>query len=625
MNTNITLIGDWHGASSQARRAISAPFPTPAPAPAPGTRVFLHLGDFGIWSPHSAHTPAYLKAIQKSLLRVPRPPDSPPPNLFFIDGNHECADATTRAVTPTGFTLYTDLKSGDKVLSVSDDGSQSWQTIQEVIIKDYSGPLVYVSSRGLDMALTPGHRVVYQNQHNDTWREVLAKDLTPSLKKITRAATNPNPDAPLSDDMIRLYAWCITDGHHRANGGWHLYQRESTAYRIKDILTNLNIKFTTSTRIRNTTHIQGKELRSTPQPEVTIRIPVVEGRKLPWDKKTLWESVWSWSERQVDLFVEELVFCDGSWAKNYPNSSGVIYCTPPERIDSIRLLLTLNGWRTSLYNPRPGDFRLNISKHTTSYMSQTTSITQEEYQGKVWCVTVPNGRFFAERNGKIFLTGNCFPYLYSFPLTNSPFPNDPQPVRQMLPYAPNVYHLPRGSVHSFGTPLNFLAFGGAYSIDRGLRNPPPPENPNPKKNKPSFWYEEVPSPEEFQRALYATPRPNAPHSTIDIMLTHDTPLLPPHVTARRLAGRQRAYAFFGKEHVLKSDAFGPSLLAPLLAQHQPQYLFYGHNHERLYSRYEHPDTGKITELIGLDEGSAQPIQKHIQHMQIQSNGEIRFL
>lgn len=602
-STHITLIGDWHGDAGQARRVLTHPSP-----PIPDTDIFLHLGDFGIWNPHPPVTPRYLAQIQRFL-----PPNS---KLFFIDGNHECLSDTTRAVTPTGFTQYTDLKPGDKVLSVSDDGNQSWQTIQEVIIKDYSGPLTYVSSRGLDMALTPGHRVVYQSERSNSWREILAKDLAsaPSPKRITRAATNPNPDAPLSDDMIRLYAWCITDGHHRENGGWHFYQRESTSYRIKDILTNLNIKFTTSTRIRNTTHIQGKELKNTPQPEVTIRIPVAEGRKLQWDKKTLWGSVWSWSERQVNLFVEELVFCDGSWAKNYPGTSGVIYCTPPERIDSIRLLLTLNGWRTSLYNPRPGDFRLNISKHTTSYISRTTSITQEEYQGKVWCVTVPNGRFFAERNGKIFLTGNCFPYLYQFPLVPSPYdtPENPQPyVRQMRPYAPNVYHLPRGTVHNFGTPLNFLAFGGAYSIDQAQRIP-----------LQSYWPQEIPSLQEYQKALYATPDPSNPNQKIDIMLTHDTPILPPHVINRRLQDRPNAFRFFGKEHVLRSDQFGPSLLLPLLQRHAPRYLFYGHNHEKLYSIYTHPD-GSYTELIGLDEGSVQPLIKHIHFIEINhETGEI---
>jgi hypothetical protein len=34
------------------------------------------------------------------------------------------------------------------------------------------------------------------------------------------------------------------------------------------------------------------------------------------------------------------------------------------------------------------------------------TVTPIEYEGNVWCVTVPTGAFVARRNGKIFITGN---------------------------------------------------------------------------------------------------------------------------------------------------------------------------------------------------------------------------
>lgn len=208
-----------------------------------------------------------------------------------------------------------------------------------------------------------------------------------------------------------------------------------------------------------------------------------------------------------------------------------------------------------------------------------------------------------------FIDGNheSFSYLYEFPLVPSPYdtPENPQPyVRQMRPYAPNVYHLPRGTVHNFGTPLNFLAFGGAYSIDQAQRIP-----------LQSYWPQEIPSLQEYQKALYATPDPSNPNQKIDIMLTHDTPILPPHVINRRLQDRPHSFRFYGRNHVLASDAFGPSMLAPLLRRHAPRYLFYGHNHEKLYSTYTSPD-GSFTELVGLDEGAAQPIHHHIHTIKI---------
>jgi hypothetical protein len=41
-----------------------------------------------------------------------------------------------------------------------------------------------------------------------------------------------------------------------------------------------------------------------------------------------------------------------------------------------------------------------------AYNSTLATVTPIEYEGNVWCVTVPTGAFVARRNGKIFITGN---------------------------------------------------------------------------------------------------------------------------------------------------------------------------------------------------------------------------
>lgn len=49
-----------------------------------------------------------------------------------------------------------------------------------------------------------------------------------------------------------------------------------------------------------------------------------------------------------------------------------------------------------------------IGTHETSRRIKTTraKITEVEYTGKMWCVSIPSGAFVARRNGKIFITGN---------------------------------------------------------------------------------------------------------------------------------------------------------------------------------------------------------------------------
>ena len=34
-------------------------------------------------------------------------------------------------------------------------------------------------------------------------------------------------------------------------------------------------------------------------------------------------------------------------------------------------------------------------------------ISEEDYEGQVWCVSVPSTYVLARRNGKMFVSGNC--------------------------------------------------------------------------------------------------------------------------------------------------------------------------------------------------------------------------
>ena len=553
---NITFAGDWHGTLYQALNAVDK-------AVENGSEIIIHLGDFGIWKTSDRYLKGLNNALKKADIK-----------LYFVDGNHECVDDKTRAITPQGFADYSSLRKGDLVLSVDDDGNRVWQPIQDIIIKDYVGDMVSVKSRGMDMLLTPNHRVVYQS-HRGKWKEVLAQDLNgKGIKNIHRAVSNPLPDADISDDMIRLYAWCITDGHHRQNGGWHLYQRESSAPQIRGILDRLGIPYGESTRVRDITHIMGKELKSKPQPEVTFRISAEEGRKLHWNKKEIWDEVWNWSERQVDIFLTEVVFCDGSWGGASEGMAGVIYCTPPERRESLRLLATLNGWRTSEYTPREGDYRLNISKHSVSAIHKNTQISRETYSGKVWCVTVPNGRFFAERGGKTFLTGNCFPMLYAYPIQE----DGTRKVRS------NIFHLPRGYQFTLDD-LSFTAFGGAFSVDRQHR----------KLNE-SYWHEELASPEEIDYVL------TLPET--DILLMHDCPAGLPNFITDDPQAQIRGMQLFGVNAIEQANQYR-EILRPIPEHLNPTHVFHGHYHVNTARYYQKPDPAKgHGKVICLDEGGA---------------------
>lgn len=327
--------------------------------------------------------------------------------LDVVGGNHDCLDMQTRCVTRRGFVQVGSLMPDDEVLSVDDEGISIWLPINKIIRRHHSGVMHHIKSRGLDMLVTPGHRVVGRTLSGG-WTERLGSEVASSPSfKVIRAGHNPRTDAPISDSRIKLYAWCLTDSHKSERGYWRFYQKQSGSGRILSLLDELKIPYSVSTRSRKIEEICGKRLKKAPEPDVTVRIPAEESRKLDWDIDRLDDLVWTLSERQVQVFLDELIFCDGSWQPSH-NSCALYGNGKDEWWDDLRILLAQNGYRTSISEPRVADIRMNISKMDMLHVRHPKDVVSEvDYDGDVWCLQVDNGRFFIERNGKIQLTGNC--------------------------------------------------------------------------------------------------------------------------------------------------------------------------------------------------------------------------
>jgi hypothetical protein len=75
---SLVIAGDWHGNLRWAEHVIATVAPLLPPA---GTRLILHLGDFGIWPRHES----YVRELSRSLTEQQI-------TLWFVDGNHEDHD-----------------------------------------------------------------------------------------------------------------------------------------------------------------------------------------------------------------------------------------------------------------------------------------------------------------------------------------------------------------------------------------------------------------------------------------------------------------------------------------------------------------------------------------------------
>lgn len=77
-----------------------------------------------------------------------------------------CVDETTEALTQRGWLRYNEITLEDKILSYHQETKTLvWSEIKDVFInQNYSGKMFHLTNQGLDMFVTPGHRVLTENK-----------------------------------------------------------------------------------------------------------------------------------------------------------------------------------------------------------------------------------------------------------------------------------------------------------------------------------------------------------------------------------------------------------------------------------------------------------------------------
>lgn len=120
------------------------------------------------------------------------------------------------------------------------------------------------------------------------------------------------------------------------------------------------------------------------------------------------------SLRREPLTLRGTTDPDGYIRLNVKDSNGVrkmLYVCREKLREDLQILAASNGLRASSTEYRPGHFRLNVCSRVLSGVYRKDA-EQVDYDGEVWCLRVPNERFFVEREGLIHLTGNSRPRDY---------------------------------------------------------------------------------------------------------------------------------------------------------------------------------------------------------------------
>lgn len=323
------------------------------------------------------------------------------PRMVMTLGNH-CLPPDTEVLTYTGWVPITEVTEEMSVASMDSNRKLKWDSPLSLVCVPHDDVLYSWNGAGSSITCTPNHRMYYTGSEKKVFVK-LAKDMPSSFDIISSISTDE--EYSLTNEQLKLAAWFCTDSHFISGKQVVLYQRESNANKIEELLTSLGVSFTKRVRIRDIKVICGKTLKVPPENGVEFYMSKQTAHSLGVFSNT---ELPSWchhlSQNQWDIFLETLIEADGSIPTRATDSR--VFYGKKKICDSLQQYAVTHGWSASLSEYRPTHWRVNLCKRQTR-RQESKNLTLENYTGLVYCLEMPESNFVIRQNNKVHVTGNC--------------------------------------------------------------------------------------------------------------------------------------------------------------------------------------------------------------------------
>ena len=334
------------------------------------------------------------------------------PALVVVDEAHVyCLDADTELLTSEGWVRHTAIHTGTRAAAFNlETGEATFEPVQAIIRKHFSGRLVHLESDGIDCRVTPDHRVVLRRGQRAAgrvkkypWAFELARSV-PHHVDIPIGVAPVGVGTGVEPDFYTLIGWVATDGSYSRERGICISQAVTTTKAGKNIVRRMDVVLarlgckgryerTRAGKADSVDYYLGAQLTR----RLLVWFPDGNVHRVP---RGLIEDS---SRVELELLYEALFEGDGTaqgehWKAFYPGMNEGL-------ADDFQEIATRLGISTvKKLVPQTRQWVVLISRRQHHYIRKPRTI---EYDGTVWCITVPSGAFVARRNGKVFVTGNC--------------------------------------------------------------------------------------------------------------------------------------------------------------------------------------------------------------------------
>lgn len=328
--------------------------------------------------------------------------------LILID---ECFTEEHSFLTKNGWKPVKEVSIEDEVLQYNEDGTCDFVKPLRKIQKNYKGQIVQYNTGNSSYSVTPNHRNVYLNSSKELSIK-LAKDSSgTNWYFVNSSKGNNNSEYNITDQDIRLAVAVQADGS--------LQRTKETGE------SNCQISFKKERKIDRFMALNEElggmfneikcKLNSRRWYCGSFYSELLSGGS---GKDFNFEVLSKFSTRQMRLFISELAHWDGSFYKNSESTVGdFVYCTTNKHnVDTVQAISAMCGYTTTVCKStdnRKESYKdyYRVSIRDTDCVSTTQKAdknkTFTDFDGEVYCVTVPSGMLFTKKDDKVMVSGNC--------------------------------------------------------------------------------------------------------------------------------------------------------------------------------------------------------------------------
>jgi ribonucleotide reductase beta subunit family protein with ferritin-like domain len=328
----------------------------------------------------------------------------------------ECHGEGTEILTLKGWVNFKDIDINTEVIQYDLETNTMTSVLPSNVINEpYKGKMHRIKNQTYNALLTPNHSIYYKTRSCNIIKKPI-KDITKfsSDMKLPFSGKLVNGGFNKLSTIERLRIAIQADGSARfwdKNGervrrglgtDSHTYEISVKKERKKLRLKNLILE-------SGLTYREFEVLR----PEYVkyeIDFPI------DYDLKQFdWVDLSDKSQKWCEDFIEELIEWDGTKLEGKGNAKNCLikyYTTNKSCADKVQAIGVLAGYRTNLNTST--DTRKYSYKdvytisfvNVENYSSITYAPTIEDYDGNIYCVTVPTGCIVTRYNDKVLISGN---------------------------------------------------------------------------------------------------------------------------------------------------------------------------------------------------------------------------